>query len=68
LKPENVKKFIISILGKYPEDLTVMDISKIVKMNRSTVSKYVRELHKKDKIYQINVGNAKLCYLEKRNF
>jgi len=59
-----VKIKIISILKKYPEGLTTVDISNNLKISRNTASKYIYQLLREGTIYQREVGNAKLCYLK----
>ena len=54
---------IIKVLKKHPEGLTILDISKITKLNRITVAKYVYGLIAEGLISQRKIGPAKLCYL-----
>jgi len=61
---KNVKNKIINILKEHPEGLTTADITKILRISRNTAGKYVYQLLKEEKIYQKEIGNAKLCYLK----
>jgi predicted transcriptional regulator len=56
---------IIEILEKHPDGLTILNISKLIGMNRITVSKYVYGLISEKLIYQRKIGPAKLCCLKK---
>lgn len=60
------KKTIFGILKKHPEGLTLHSIAKLSGMNRLTATKYVHELLGEGRIYQRQVGKAKLCYLKER--
>lgn len=62
----NPKKLITETLKKHPEGLTLQKISNLTKMSRLTATKYVHELMGEGKVYQRNVGMAKLCYLKER--
>jgi len=63
--PEREKRDkILNVLKNHPEGLTVNDISKLVKINRSTASKYVFGLIIEGLIYQRKIGPAKLCYFK----
>ena len=55
---------IISILKKHPEGLTILNISKLIGANRTTVAKYIYGLIAEGLISQRKVGPAKLCYLK----
>jgi DNA-binding IclR family transcriptional regulator len=60
------KKLIMDVLMKHPEGLTLEKIAKLTGMSRLTATKYVHELIGEGKIYQREVGMAKLCYLKER--
>jgi DNA-binding IclR family transcriptional regulator len=60
------KKLIIKTLKSHPEGLTLQKIADLTKMSRLTATKYVHELIGEGKLYQRNVGMAKLCYLKER--
>ena len=63
--PEREKRDkILDVLKNHPEGLTVNDISKLVKINRSTASKYIFGLIIEGLIYQRKIGPAKLCYFK----
>jgi DNA-binding IclR family transcriptional regulator len=59
----NVREKIIKILKEHPEGLTLLNISKITRMNRITISKYVYGLIAENLVYQRKIGPAKMCYL-----
>ena len=63
---KNPKKLIVEMLKKHPQGLTLHKIAILTKMSRLTATKYVHELMGEGKIYQRNVGMAKLCYLKER--
>jgi DNA-binding IclR family transcriptional regulator len=63
---KNPKRTIIEMLKKHPEGITLQKIANLTKMSRLTATKYVHELMGEGKIYQRNVGMAKLCYLKER--
>lgn len=63
---KDFEKKIINLLSKHPEGLTTIDISKILGIHRHTATKYVNQLVESEKIYQRQVGPAKLCYLSKK--
>jgi DNA-binding IclR family transcriptional regulator len=60
------KKTIIEVLKNHPEGLTLQKIADLTGMSRLTATKYVHELMGEGKIYQREVGMAKLCYLKER--
>jgi DNA-binding IclR family transcriptional regulator len=62
----NVREKIIKILKEHPEGLTLLNISKITRMNRITISKYVYGLIAEKLVYQRKIGPAKMCYLKVR--
>ncbi len=53
-------------IKKHPEGLTIQKISEMVKMSRITATKYIHELIGEGKIYQRQIGVAKLCYSNER--
>jgi len=63
---KNPKKLIVETLKKHPEGLTLQKVSNLTNMSRLTATKYVHELIGEGKLYQRNVGMAKLCYLKER--
>ena len=62
-QPKNV---IVEVLKKHPEGLTLQKIAKLTNMSRLTATKYIHELIGEGRIYQREVGMAKLCYLKDR--
>ena len=60
------KDTIIEVLKKHPEGLTLQKLSTLTEMSRLTATKYIHELMGEGKIYQREVGMAKLCYLKER--
>lgn len=62
----NVREKIIKILKEHPEGLTILNISKLIRMNRITISKYVYGLIVEDLVSQRKIGPAKMCYLKVR--
>ena len=64
MKKNNFREDIIEILKKHPEGLTIMNISKLIDVNRITVSKYVYGLIAEGLISQRKIGPAKICYLK----
>jgi len=63
---KNLRNRIIKTLRKYPEGLTILSLSKILKMNRITVTKYVYGLEGSGIISHRKIGTAKLCFLAKK--
>jgi hypothetical protein len=63
----DVKESIMHILRAHPEGLTVVSISKLLSLNRLTVSKYIYGLIAEDVIQQRKVGPSKLCFLKTTN-
>jgi predicted transcriptional regulator len=59
----NIKERIIKILKEHPEGLTTVEIVKISRISRITVTKYIYQLLGEDMINQRKVGSAKLCFL-----
>jgi DNA-binding IclR family transcriptional regulator len=66
MRENNVREKIIEALKEHPEGLTILNISKIIAMNRITTSKYVYGLMAEDMLYQREIGRAKMCYLKVR--
>ena len=64
--PADPKKKIVEVLKMHPEGLTLQKVSKLAGMSRLTATKYIHELMGEGKIYQREVGMAKLCYLKER--
>jgi predicted transcriptional regulator len=62
---EDFKSRIIEVLKKYPEGLTIQDISKILKAHRQTVSKYILVLEAVGLVYRRRIGPITLNYLKK---
>jgi hypothetical protein len=60
----DIKNKIIDILKSHPEGLTILSISKILGMNRSTISKYAYGLFYENLITQRKVGTSKICCLK----
>lgn len=60
------RKRIIAELRKWPEGLTIVDISAKLDLSRQTVAKYVYGLFLEGVVKIRKVGPAKLCYLKKR--
>jgi DNA-binding IclR family transcriptional regulator len=58
------RRRIIEILKDHPEGLTLLDIARIIGMNRVTVSKYVYGLVSEGIIQLRTIGPAKLCCLK----
>ncbi|MEM5853468.1 MAG: helix-turn-helix domain-containing protein [Candidatus Aenigmatarchaeota archaeon] len=63
---EDLKARIMKILERHQEGITILDISKILGVNRNTVTKYIYELSGAGMITQRKVGTAKLCFLAKK--
>ena len=66
MKENNVREKVIKTLEKHPEGLTILNISKLIGMNRITVSKYIYGLIVEKLVYQRKIGPAKICYLKMR--
>ncbi len=60
-------KTIVEVLRKHPEGLALIEIARLIKMNRMTVAKYVHGLVIANKVKIKKIGAVKLCYL-KKNF
>ena len=63
-RKNNVKERIIKILKKHPEGLTTVDIAEKIGMSRHAVTKYIYQLLGEKKIFQREIGTAKLCFLK----
>jgi predicted transcriptional regulator len=61
-----IREGIIETLKKNPQGLTILDISKILEVNRNTVTKYIYELSGASVIEHRKIGTAKLCFLSKK--
>ena len=57
-------KLVLDLLREHPEGLTVIEISKILKMSRNTIAVALAELKGADKIWIRPVGMAKLHYIK----
>ncbi|MBN2042310.1 MAG: winged helix-turn-helix transcriptional regulator [Candidatus Aenigmarchaeota archaeon] len=57
---------ILKILLKHGYGLTIEEVSKILKINRATASKYLAILEAKELILIREVGKAKLHYVKSR--
>ena len=56
---------IVKLLHEHPEGLTTVDIAKFLGSHRHTITKYIYLLIGEGKIYQREVGPAKICYLKR---
>ena len=65
-KKNNVRERITEVLEEHPEGLTTIDISKYIGMSRHSLAKYIYQLLGEGKIFQREIGTAKLCYLKGR--
>ena len=63
-KSNGIREKIIKILKKHPEGLTTNEISEIIGMSRHSLAKYIYQLLGEGKIFQREIGTAKLCYLK----
>lgn len=61
----NIRERIINILSENPQGLTILEIAKILEVNRITVSKYIYGLMSENMVYQRKIGPAKLCCLKR---
>ena len=64
MRENNYRERIIKVLKEHPEGMTLTNISKVIGMNRLTVSKYVYGLIVEDLILERKIGPAKLCCLK----
>jgi len=62
----SIREKIIEVLKKNPQGLTIMDISKILEINRATITKYLYELSGAGVVTHRKIGTAKLCFLAKK--
>ena len=58
------REIIIDTLKTHPEGLMLIEIAKITRMNRFTVTKYIHELIGAGSIFQKKAAAARLCYLK----
>lgn len=56
------KELVISLLKKHKEGLTVIEISRLLKISRNTVAVYLAELKGEKRIWIRQIGMAKLNY------
>ena len=61
-----IREGVIEALRKNPQGLTILEISKILEVNRNTVTKYIYELSGAGVIEHRKIGTAKLCFLNKK--
>ena len=61
------KEAIIGLLKENTDGLTIVEIARILKFSRNTVSVYLAELKGGKRTRIRNVGMAKLHYLQKRS-
>lgn len=64
---ESKKELVIKLLEKDREGLTIIEISKILKISRNTVAIVLAELKGAELIRIRPVGRAKLHYLKSEN-
>jgi len=64
MTPEQIKSKILNTLGKHPEGLTILDISKLTGIHRHTATKYVYWLIGAGVVLMREIGRAKVCYLK----
>jgi response regulator of citrate/malate metabolism len=60
----HTREKIIKILEKHPDGLTIADMSKLIRMNRITIAKYVYGLIVEEVVIERKIGPAKLCCLK----
>ncbi len=65
---ERPKALITEILKEHPEGVTIQRLSKLSKMSRITVTKYIHELIGEGKIYERKIGVARLLLLKEKFF
>jgi len=61
----HTREKVIEILRDYPDGLTILNISKLIGVNRITVAKYIYGLSVEGLISQRKIGPAKLCFLKR---
>lgn len=59
---KNKKELIIGLLKRHLEGLTVIEVSRLLKISRNTAAVYLAELKGEGKIWIRNIGMAKLNY------
>jgi len=62
---EETKGKLLEILRKNEEGMTITDMTKVLKINYSTVSKYLAVLEAEKKVESRNIGMAKLFKIAK---
>jgi len=62
MSDNRIKDYILKLLSKHIYGLTIEDISKQLKINRATASKYLYALSMEKRISVRIVGKAKLHY------
>ncbi|MBD3227516.1 MAG: winged helix-turn-helix transcriptional regulator [Candidatus Lokiarchaeota archaeon] len=70
-KNKNLNKFerkIINFLKTKPSGSTISDIARGVDISRTTATKYVDIMEKKEIIYKKKIGNYVLCFTSDRDF
>ena len=66
MEKNKIRDSVIEILRKNPNGLTILDISKMLGINRNTITKYVYELSGAEMITYRKIGPAKLLTLSKK--
>lgn len=61
----DIKNNIIKLLSNHMYGLTIEDVANMLKINRTTASKYLFALAAEKKIIVRDIGKAKLHYLNK---
>lgn len=59
------EEHIVELLRKYPEGLTIIDVSRHLGITRQTAAKYVLALISEGVVKIRKIGPAKLCYLKR---
>jgi len=62
---KEMKEKITKLLGDHPEGLTIEELSKLIKVHRQTITKYIFELTGNGTVLRRWVGPASLHYLKK---
>ena len=65
MKKNHTLEKVVEVLHKHPEGLTNVDIARLLDTHRHTITNYIYQLVGEGKIYQREVGPAKLCYLKR---
>ncbi len=60
------KELVINLLKKHAEGLTVIEISRLLKISRNTAAVYLAELKGEARIWIRKIGMAKLNYWGKK--